>query len=699
MRLSDHAAASEEAASITAANAADGSVTFANLYFTEADAGKTFAYTMTESIPAEAVATAKDGSTVTYANATDEQKGSCTFALNGISYASSVATVWIKVTDNGNGTLSTEVTYGEKSSTDAPTFTNEYNAAGSGTLGVNKILSGRGWYESDEFHFTLTPREGAPMPTWTDSADPETTWTVTAIKLTKEGLVYTVSADGTTKDVTVHGSLHVNQTTKTLEKAFALDYELADLDVDSETGLPATTVFEYLLVEDPADDSKQQADGRFALNDLYYDTDPRTVEVTVSNDGSGGLSVSASVDGGTSLATFTNTYEVKGRIGIDVEKVVYENGDADLTWDEHVWSADDSYTFTITKDKDWYPDLVVTAESSSGSEPGSEGSESGSAGSQSGSEDSQSGSEGSQSGSAAQQESEVQEQSIVLTKNSQVADFVVAVDEDDFIWRNDEGNALDEDGKVITGDPIDESKYVYLSEVDFYYTVTETAGAGKGVTISKDSVKVKVHAVRSETAGIGEGETSTLKLTVYYSTDDGKTWTKPTNELPITIYNEYEATGEALVDVSKTLSGRTWTDEDSFAFTIKPLTYKDGEETKTSPLWVVTESAAGDDSDAEGEGSAAGGEGEGAAGGEGEGTAGGEGEAEGSTVTWTAAESLSATVTTANTKSSADADSDSGSGVSASSYGVTQNGSTTYGTYWTLPYRISGSGRQGLGDL
>lgn len=92
-------------------------------------------------------------------------EGAVNNVLNGITYDSSVKNITVNVTDNNAGELIAAVA--EES--DVLTFTNTY-ATSTVTLGENeqfkvtKNLVGRGWTDDDKFKFTLTAKDGAPMP-------------------------------------------------------------------------------------------------------------------------------------------------------------------------------------------------------------------------------------------------------------------------------------------------------------------------------------------------------------------------------------------------------------------------------------------------------------------------------------------------------------------------------------------------------
>ena len=119
----------------TALNAADGTVTFKPIFYTQEDAGKTFTYEVAE------------------------VKGS----LAGVTYDEAVYTVKVTVTDNNDGTMKAEITEvtgkgGNSVATDSkPVFRNTYVATGDITLTGSKKLTGRDMAEGE---FTFTVKEG-----------------------------------------------------------------------------------------------------------------------------------------------------------------------------------------------------------------------------------------------------------------------------------------------------------------------------------------------------------------------------------------------------------------------------------------------------------------------------------------------------------------------------------------------------------
>ena len=138
-------------------------MTFDPISYKLEDAGKEFTYTVSEVIP--------------------ENKA-------GVTYDESVYTVTVRVTDNGKGTLGTEVSYqkGEEKA-EVISFANTYYEEGSANLRATKDFSGTTW-KDETFRFVLTAgkAEGSeaasPMPEGT--VDGSKTVTVTKDSKTAE---------------------------------------------------------------------------------------------------------------------------------------------------------------------------------------------------------------------------------------------------------------------------------------------------------------------------------------------------------------------------------------------------------------------------------------------------------------------------------------------------------------------------------
>lgn len=83
----------------------------------------------------------------------------------GVTYSDAEYTIETTITDNGNGTLS--ATHALKDDVKAATFKNTYSVTPLDAeldFDLNKVISGRDWTDGDEFSFTITAPEGAPLP-------------------------------------------------------------------------------------------------------------------------------------------------------------------------------------------------------------------------------------------------------------------------------------------------------------------------------------------------------------------------------------------------------------------------------------------------------------------------------------------------------------------------------------------------------
>ena len=235
------------------------------LVFTQADAGKTYIYTVAETAG----------------------------KLSGVKYDGTVYTVAIKVIDNGDGTMHTVTTITwtaadgseqtavyNSSSADAGTpavrFNNSYKAADADpvdiTEGFQKVLKGREWKDSDSFIFTLRAlTDGAPMPEKSE------------VTVSKADL-----ADG--KAPVSFGNI-------TFTKAGVYEYEV-----------------------------KEQDPGDSGAAGVKYDTAARIITVTVTDNENGQLVAAVTTVQGS--RTFTNKYETEDLpldevCGVSVTKVLY----------------------------------------------------------------------------------------------------------------------------------------------------------------------------------------------------------------------------------------------------------------------------------------------------------------------------------------------------------------------------------------
>ena len=99
----------------------------------------------------------------TYSYSIREKAGS----VPGVSYDSKGRGLTVKTTDNGDGTLSCDVSYDGGS---APTFTNRYEAKGSFRAEAAKVLDGRD-LKDKEFSFELVDKDGKVVATAENGAD------------------------------------------------------------------------------------------------------------------------------------------------------------------------------------------------------------------------------------------------------------------------------------------------------------------------------------------------------------------------------------------------------------------------------------------------------------------------------------------------------------------------------------------------
>lgn len=131
-----------------AAGVADVMKPIDGIKFTQADAGKTFEFVVSEVVPGD------DGK------------------LAGVTYDSTTYTVKIVVSLKGGTSLDVATYVDDKlveSGTPTVAFANTYKPADVGfattNFGLNKVLEGRDWAESDSFSFEITAEtQGAPMP-------------------------------------------------------------------------------------------------------------------------------------------------------------------------------------------------------------------------------------------------------------------------------------------------------------------------------------------------------------------------------------------------------------------------------------------------------------------------------------------------------------------------------------------------------
>ena len=229
-----------------AAGVADVMKPIDGIKFTQADAGKTFEFAVSEVVPGDDAKLAG----VTYDGATHVVK--IVVSLKGGMSLDVATHVDGKLVESGTPTVAFRNTY-------APANT-EYATT---NFGLNKILEGRDWTENDSFSFEITAEtQGAPMP----SGDATTTVQPTSAKDGEAVAFDFGNITFTTRDMVVDGSAVTNKT------------------------------FVYAVREIVPNPAKAG---------IQYSTNVAKIYVTVTDDGGGHLVATSSTENG----TFVNKYE------------------------------------------------------------------------------------------------------------------------------------------------------------------------------------------------------------------------------------------------------------------------------------------------------------------------------------------------------------------------------------------------------
>ena len=228
-----------------AAGVADVMKPLDGIKFTQADAGKTFEFAVSEVVPG------------------DDAK------LAGVTYDGTTHAVKIVVSLKG-GTSLDVATYvdGELVESGTPTvaFTNTYAAANTEyattNFGLNKVLEGRDWTENDSFSFSIVAETGVPMPSG--------------------GATTTVQSTGTKDGEAVPFDFG------------NITFTASDMLVDG--GAVTSKTFVYTVSETVPNPAKAG---------IQYSTNVAKIYVTVTDDGEGHLVATSSTENG----TFVNKYE------------------------------------------------------------------------------------------------------------------------------------------------------------------------------------------------------------------------------------------------------------------------------------------------------------------------------------------------------------------------------------------------------
>lgn len=266
--------------SVRVENEADGTVQFGDITFTKAG---TYVIEVREVIPDQAVNAAVEDGTVSYGQASLEQRAENGWTYGGIVYDNHVIRSTFTVTDR-NGTL-TAIRTG---TTGSLTFENEFPTTGTldgeTNLKVTKVLEGRDWADGDSFTFALTGNDDT----------------------TKLAI-----ADGKVDLPDNAENLVINSNTASHSTAFG------DI-VFHEAG-----TYEFAITEQMPEGASDNGDGTATLGNMTYDIAPQIVTVEVAQ-GDGVLNVTAKSAG---ELTFTNKVTPVG-VAVDLDGTkVLEGGE------------------------------------------------------------------------------------------------------------------------------------------------------------------------------------------------------------------------------------------------------------------------------------------------------------------------------------------------------------------------------------
>lgn len=251
----------------------------------------------------------------------------------GVTYDTRVFDVIVTVSDDGNGTLSSEVAYqlnGVAQST--VSFANTYNAEGFAEIKAEKHLSGRDWKTTDVFTFTLTPVDGAPLRT--------------------------VAANGFASTVT---QLTASATKDSREMDFGrIRFEYADLDGESEK------IFDYVIHETSlgiTDETNANYNGitnaadrivRIKVSDENHNGQLAVTYAAYNNDGNLTNEYLQTID----APDLINIYHAKSATADiqAVKKIMDKNGTELTNWTTtgHNWSTT-QFRFRLERTRDTTP--------------------------------------------------------------------------------------------------------------------------------------------------------------------------------------------------------------------------------------------------------------------------------------------------------------------------------------------------------
>ncbi|HJI80377.1 MAG TPA: VWA domain-containing protein [Eggerthellaceae bacterium] len=303
----------------TISNDASGKVQFGDITFSKPG---TYVVKVTETIPANAINPDVNGGATTYENATDEEKATAGWTLDGVTYDANIVQTTFTVRDI-NGTLAATRTSHSGNLTFANTYEAEGELDGATNLSVTKTIDGRSFQDGDNFTFTLTA----------GNEDTQTAIDHGSVILPGNAASgITISyADG---DNVNSKSAAFGNITFTAEGnyQFNITEVVPDDATNPNVGEGATTY------ENATDEQKALAG--WTLNGVTYDNQPHVVTVSATDNGNGVLTVQAT--NGSANPTITNTYKPSG-------DVTLAEGAFELTkiLQGKEWNGD-TFTFELT---------------------------------------------------------------------------------------------------------------------------------------------------------------------------------------------------------------------------------------------------------------------------------------------------------------------------------------------------------------
>lgn len=200
----------------------------------------------------------------------------------GMQFDRSTKTVKVKVTDDGNGQLTT-TTKVDGQETNVVSFANKYRAQNvsfdTANAQLNKILQGRDWLDSDSFDFTITALDGAPMPK---------------------------------RDGSEVSSATVKSPNSKDGDSVSFDFGQIEFTSDMVKDAPGhKRTFTYEVTENAGN-----------LPGIQYSDNKAVVEVTVSDNGQGKLVASATTQNGTFVNRYSSELNYTAAGGLNLAKTL-----------------------------------------------------------------------------------------------------------------------------------------------------------------------------------------------------------------------------------------------------------------------------------------------------------------------------------------------------------------------------------------